>query len=95
MLNIFLFYLLQGHTGYAVKDDNCEMSKEDKEKLNLSKFGESDNGQHQQKMVISFGCCFGLQGSTEHTNLTLDNIAHSKVCEDLYCNLMLIRISSK
>ena len=57
-----------------MRDENCEVREEDTQKFILSKFDENDLGQHLMKVLLIFGCLFGLRGNQEHTMLTTDNI---------------------
>ena len=59
-----------------MKDENCEVREEDSEKFHLNKFDENDLSQHLMKVLLIFGCLFGLRGNQEHTMLTLDNIGN-------------------
>ena len=55
---------------------NSSISKEEAEKIDLSKFNEDDPVQHQEKCLIGFGSLFGLRGNSEHTLMNTQQIGN-------------------
>ena len=54
----------------------CENEEEDINKIDISKLSEDDLYEHQCKVLIIFGMCFGFRGDQEHTFLTMPEIGH-------------------
>ena len=68
--------LILQQAGYGKRDSTKRIREEDRSLLDISVFDENDPRQHQMKMLFGMGLVFGLQGSSEHTNLEVRNITH-------------------
>ena len=44
--------------------------------IDLSVFDESDGIQMQEKLLVEFGCLFGVRGGQEHVQLTINQIGN-------------------
>ena len=64
--------------GYGKKDPNRRLEETEAEKIDLSKFDESDPRQHQMKIAFGCGIKFGFRGISEHTFLEISNITHGE-----------------
>ena len=71
--NNFLFYTTSQER-YGVRNANCELKEEDYEKIDLTKFDESDLYQLQSKTMIIIGLLFGLRRNKEHTKMTVGTL---------------------
>ena len=58
-----------------MRNKDCELHEDDYEKIDLTKFDESDLHQLQSKTMIVIGLAFGLRGNQEHTKMTVGNLA--------------------
>ena len=67
-------FLFKGDEGFGVRDPNCEMTEEEMEKVDLSKFDESDSRQLQIKLMVGYGSFFGFRGNEEHAMLSFSQI---------------------
>ena len=61
-----------------MRDENCNFTDEEMSKLDLSVFDESDGQQMQEKLLVGFGCLFGVRGGQEHVQLTLNQIGNCR-----------------
>ena len=63
-----------GDEGYGKRNPNARMTEEEAEKLDLSKFDESNLQQMQMKLLLGFGAYCGLRGDKEHTYMMWSQI---------------------
>ena len=67
-------HALISQDGYAVKRKNC-IKAEDRHKVRLDKFDESDHNQHIEKCVVGCGVYFGFRGAKEHVMLKIEDVS--------------------
>ena len=60
--------------GYGKPNQNRRLLHEDRKKVQLSMFDESDPRQHQMKILFECGAKFGFRGSQEHVFLELSHV---------------------
>jgi hypothetical protein len=59
--------------GFAVKRKNCIMA-EDRHKVRLDMFDESDHEQYVEKCICGSGTYFGFRGAQEHAMLKIEDV---------------------
>jgi hypothetical protein len=71
-----------------------EFAERDLDKIDISKFDESNLKEHQVKAMVAMGIYASLRGNTKHTNMKIDQITTKLSPPDhpLYPNYKCIQL---